>query len=214
MPLHSIINHNSTTQIYVWKIEESFEELFDGVVLNDLNLIRLNNMKAESHQKGFLAVRMLLQYCQYNDFDLFYDPTGKPFLKDGKHISISHSHLFSAIILSDQNVGVDLEIVKDKVLRIAPRFLDMSHLEDLSREEQIKKATVIWGIKETVFKIKNEKGISFPDHIFESPFALEDRKCKATLRFNNQVQSFKIFFELIEDYVLVYAFEKQLGLNS
>jgi 4'-phosphopantetheinyl transferase len=55
---------------------------------------------------------------------------------------------------------------------------------------------------------KNEIGISFPDHIFESPFSLDDKKSKATLRFNNQVESFRIFFETIENYVLVYAFEK------
>jgi 4'-phosphopantetheinyl transferase len=208
MPLHSIINHNSETQIYVWKIEESFEDLFDSVALNDFSLIRLNNMKSESHQKGFLAVRMLLQHCGYVDYDLFYHVSGKPFLKDGKHISISHSNLFSVIVVSNQNVGIDLEIVKDKVLRIASRFMDISHLDDLSREEQLIKATIIWGIKEAIFKLKNEIGISFPDHIFESPFSLDDKKSKATLRFNNQVESFRIFFETIENYVLVYAFEK------
>jgi 4'-phosphopantetheinyl transferase len=207
MPLHSIINHDIDTQIYVWKIEETFEDLFDEVALNDLNLIRLNTMKSEQHQRGFLSVRKLLQEAGYSDFDLKYSPEGKPHLKNGKQISISHSHEFSSLIISKQSVGIDLEICKEKVLKIAPKFMNVGHLENLSETDQIKKATVIWGIKEAIFKIKNEKGISFPDHIFEEKFNLVDKKAKAQLRFNNQIENFKIHFENIEEYVLVYAFE-------
>ena len=207
MPLHSIINHNIDTQIYVWKIEETFEDLFDEVALNDLNLIRLNTMKSEQHQLGFLSVRKLLQEAGYSDFDLHYTQDGKPHLKNGKFISISHSHEFATIIISDQKIGIDLEICKEKVLKIAPKFMNIDHLENLSEPDQIKKATVIWGVKEAIFKIKNEKGISFPDHIFEEEFNLIDKKAKAQLRFNNQIENFNIHFEEIENYILVYAFQ-------
>ncbi len=207
MPLHSIINHNLTTQIYVWKIEETFEDLFDEVALNDVNLIRLNTMKSEQHQRGFLSVRKLLQESGLTDFDLHYTQDGKPYLKNGKFISISHSHEFSAIIISEQAVGIDLEIQKEKALKIASRFMDISHLENLSQTDKIKKATIVWGIKETIFKIKNEKGISFPNHIFESEFSLSDQKATAQLRFDNLIEDFNIHFEEIEDYILVYAFQ-------
>ena len=59
--------------------------------------------------------------------------------------------------------------------------MDISHLENLSESDKIAKATVVWGVKESVFKLKNEKGISFPNHISESPFQLEDKKGKAHL---------------------------------
>ena len=220
MPLHQIITHDLSTKIYIWKIEESFEDLFDEVVLNDINLIRLNTMKSEMHQRGFLSVRKLLQEAGYSDFDLHYDQDGKPHLKhsfeenqDEKFISISHSFQFSTIIISDKPVGIDIELAKEKVLKIASRFMDISHIEGLLEEEQIRKATVVWGIKESVFKIKNEKGISFPDHIFESAFLLSDKKATAQLSFNNLIESFDIFFEEInsndnQNYTLVYAFEK------
>jgi 4'-phosphopantetheinyl transferase len=212
MPLHKIITHNSETKIYIWKIEESFEDLFDEVVLNDINLIRLNTMKSEMHQRGFLSVRKLLQEAGYSDADLHYDQDGKPHLKDNQFISISHSFEFSTIVISDKPVGIDVELAKEKVLKIASRFMDVSHLEGLSEEEQIRKATVVWGIKESVFKIKNEKGISFPDHIFENTFLLSDKKATAQLSFNNLIESFDIFFEEIDSnnsqtYTLVYAFE-------
>jgi len=82
-------------------------------------------------------------------------------------------------------------------------------LDNLSKEEKIKKATVIWGIKESIFKIKNEQGISFQNHIFEEDFLLEDKKSKAILKFNNREEVFNIIFDTIEDYVYVCAFEEK-----
>ena len=81
--------------------------------------------------------------------------------------------------------------------------MDVSHLEHLSESDKIAKATVIWGVKESIFKLKNEKGISFPNHISESPFQLKDKKGKAQLRFNDIIENFKFQFELVDDYVFV-----------
>ncbi|WP_136667368.1 4'-phosphopantetheinyl transferase superfamily protein [Flavobacterium sp. H122] len=218
MPLFKTIFINNDTTVFLWKITEDYNELFRQVLLKDSSLARLEGMKSESHQKAFLSVRMLLQYCGYTDFDLIYDEFGKPHLKDTfqhpdtseqdeKHISISHSFDFAAIALSNQNIGIDIEQVKEKVLRIAPRFMEMWHLENLSEADQMKKATVIWGTKEAIFKVKNEVGISFPDHIFEKPFTLSDKKCKAELHFNSCIENFDIFFEEANNYMLVCAFQ-------
>jgi phosphopantetheinyl transferase len=207
MPLLKIISLNDYTQLLVWKITESFDELFRSVALKDVSLARVESMKAESHQKGFLSVRKLLAEAGYSDYDLYYDEFGKPHLQDGKHISISHSNDFSVIVLSDVNIGADLEILKDKTLILAPRYMDISHLENLSKEDELIKATVVWGIKESVFKIKNEIGISFKDHIFEDDFNLKDKKCTVELRFNDKTERFDIVFDFIENYVFVCAFE-------
>ena len=207
MSLHKIITLKEKTRVLIWKITESFDELFKQVALKEASLSRLESMKSESHQKGFLSVRKLLNELGYSDFDLYYDKFGKPHLNDGKHISISHSRSFSAIAVSDEIIGIDLEQLKEKTLKIAPRFMDISHLENLSQDEQIKKATIVWGIKEAIFKIKNKKGISFPDHIFENNFSLNDMKCTAELRFDNKTEKFAIDFEFIEDYVIVCGIE-------
>ena len=209
MPLFKTRQFNATTQILVWKISESYEELFDAIILNEKNSIRLAGMKSEIHQRAFLSVRKLMQHAGFTDFDLYYDEFGKPHLNDGKHITISHSHEFSVIVISDEVIGADLELLKEKTLKIAPRFMETFHLENLSHEEKMKKATVIWGIKESVFKIKNEPGISFPLHIFEKEFNLEDKKAVAELKFNNKTEYFDVVFDFIEDYVFVCAFEKK-----
>ena len=209
MPLLKIIALNDYTQLLVWKITETFDELFQSVALKPVSLARVENMKAEGHQRGFLSVRRLLMDAGYTDFDLYYDEFGKPHLKDGKHISISHSHDFSVIVVSDVNIGADLEILKEKTLKLAPRFMDVSHLENLNKEDELIKATIIWGIKEAVFKLKNVIGISFKDHIFEDDFNLADKKCGVELRFENTTEFFDIVFDFIENYVFVCAFNSK-----
>lgn len=218
MPLYKVIYLENKTKLYLWKITEDFDTLFSQVQLKPSALERLQSMKSESHQKGFLAVRMLLQHLDYTDFDLYYDTFGKPYIKPqgcsikDVEISISHSNDFSAIVISEQKVGLDIEQLKDKTLKIASRFMDVSHLEGLTDEEKIKKATVIWGIKESIFKIKNEVGISFIYHIFEDNFTFEDKTATATLKFNDNPEvsgeKFKIQFDSVEDYIFVCAFEK------
>ena len=209
MPLYKSISPSSHTKLYFWKTTEDYTALFKAVSLKDSSLARVEAMKSESHQKGFLSVRMLLQHAGYSDYDLDYDQFGKPHLKDQHFISISHSYEFSAIAISDKFIGIDIEKTKDKILKIASRFMDVSHLENLSREDQIQKATVVWGIKESIFKIKNEQGISFPNHIFEDDFSIDDKKARATLKFNDNIEEvYNILFDSIEDYIYVCAFEE------
>lgn len=209
MPLYKTINFSPTTTILVWEITETFDDLFDQVVLNDTNMIRVNNMKSELHQRGFLSVRKLLQEAGYNDFDLHYDESGKPHLKDEKFISITHSFHFSAIIISDQKVGIDIEMQREKIVRIADKFVDYEFhfLKPEEIQEYIRKLTVIWGVKESIFKIRNEKGISFKDHIKVTKFEMSENQGRAWLHFDNLVEDFNIYFEEIENFTLVYAFE-------
>ncbi|TRX38964.1 4'-phosphopantetheinyl transferase family protein [Flavobacterium restrictum] len=210
MPLYKTIHPNSSTQILVWHITESFSDLVQDVILNENSRARLQSMKSQMQQRAFLSVRKVLQQAGYKDFDLYYDAFGKPHLQDGKYISITHSHEFSAVIISDQSAGIDMELQREKISRIANKFCntEWEYLTPQNKGEYIQKLTVIWGVKEAVFKIKNQKGISFKNHIQVHPFELETKTALATLTTANFKQQFAIFFEPIDDFTLVYAFEK------
>ncbi|MFD2892494.1 4'-phosphopantetheinyl transferase family protein [Flavobacterium chuncheonense] len=208
MPLYKKIQVNNSTTVFVWKIEEDFNWLFRHVELRDVSLARLEKMKSESHQRGFLSVRHLLHEAGYTDFDLFYDENGKPNLKDGCHISITHSHNFSAIIVSKENVGIDLELQRDKIVRIADKFIDYE-FEYLDKEaaEYIRKLTVIWAIKEAKYKMCNSKSLSFKDNMKVIAFQLNDSKGTAFIKQNDFEKSFMFSFEEFENFTLVYALE-------
>lgn len=84
MPLYKSLDLNSQTNVKIWKITESKEFFINQLVLKTESLERINGMKSELHQRGFLSVRMLLSEFGYEDEDLVYDASGKPHLKDGK----------------------------------------------------------------------------------------------------------------------------------
>ncbi|SHF73308.1 Phosphopantetheinyl transferase [Flavobacterium fluvii] len=217
MPLYKTINFSPTTRILIWEITESFEELLGKVVLKEKTQLRLNGMKSEMHQRAFLSVRMLIQEIGFTDHDLHYDEFGKPYLSPNKchtepvEVSITHSHHFSAIIISEETVGIDIELQREKIIRIADKFVNEKELNRLQRfdaEDYIKKLTVKWGAKEAIFKIRNEKGISFKDHIQVNPFEIGDKETIAFLEMENIQQQFCIYFEEFQGFTLVYAFEK------
>jgi phosphopantetheinyl transferase len=215
MPLHRTINFSqsvgTTTEILLWKITEPLSELSAEVTLNPISQLRFNGMKSELHQRAFLSVRKLLQLKGYTDFDLEYDQFGKPHLKDGKHISISHSHEYATIIISDEITGIDIELQREIIIKIAPKFAE-KELEFLDKDNQeyIRKLTVIWGVKESIFKIINEVGISFKDHIHVHPFEMVDLSGTANLYFQNRASQFKYHFIEIDNFTLVYAFQNKL----
>jgi phosphopantetheinyl transferase len=215
MPLHRTINFSqsvgTTTEILLWKITEPLSELSAEVTLNPISQLRFNRMQSELHQRAFLSVRKLLQLKGYTDFDLEYDQFGKPHLKDGKHISISHSHEYATIIISDEITGIDIELQREIIIKIAPKFAE-KELEFLDKDNQeyIRKLTVIWGVKESIFKIINEVGISFKDHIHVHPFEMVDLSGTANLYFQNRASQFKYHFIEIDNFTLVYAFQNKL----
>ncbi|MFH7003894.1 4'-phosphopantetheinyl transferase family protein [Flavobacterium bizetiae] len=216
MPLFETIQFNETTKILVWHITESFEELSGKVVLKEKTQQRLNGMKSQMHQRAFLSVRMLIQEMGFTDHEMHYDEFGKPYFNCHNHISITHSHDFAAIIISDETVGIDMELQREKILRIADKFVDTetSYLNTQNTPDYIKELTVIWGAKEAIFKIRNEKGISFKDHIRVNAFSLDQNLTEASLHFNDLVVDFDVHYKEIksstsgQDFTLVYAFEK------
>jgi len=216
MPLFKTIHCSDTTKILIWEITESLEELLSKVVLKEKTQRRLDGMKSQMHQRAFLSVRMLIQEMGFTDKDLHYDEFGKPYFDCHNYISITHSYHFAAIIISHETVGIDMELQREKIVRIADKFTDYecSYLQPDLTEEYVKKLTVIWGAKEAIFKIRNEKGISFKDHIRVGDFSLESKKTNASLHFDDLIKDFDVHYENIHsenfegNFTLVYAFEK------
>jgi phosphopantetheinyl transferase len=174
MPLYKSIDLNSQTIVKVWEISETLESLLSSTDLNADSLKRIKGMNSELHRRAFLSVRMLLGEFGYSDSDLFYDSFGKPYLKDGKHISISHSYNFSTIVISSIEVGIDIEKQRSKIIKIGPKFIGYETFYlNKNDPSQIKKLTWVWCTKEALYKLYGTPGINFKKHFMVLPFSAE-----------------------------------------
>src|SRR5690625_400914 len=206
MPLYKTITVNPTTTVYIWQITESFEELSKGIKLTAHCATRVSNMKSDLHRRGFMSVRHLLARAGYSDFDLYYDENGKPHLHNGKHISITHSFHFAAIIVSDQEVGIDIEKQRNKILRIAHKFTPIEEYRTLANEDAlIRKLTIVWCAKEFLFKSFAVKGVSFLQNIDVADFNMDENTTTATVVYGDREKTYSITFFEFEGFTCAYA---------
>lgn len=206
MPLYKTLNPNPNTTIKIWKITESYDYLKQDVILRPVCETRVLGMKSELHQRGFLSVRHLLAEFGYTDEDLYYDDNGKPHLTDGKHISITHSFTFSAVAVSDEVIGIDIEKQRGKIGVIAQKFMDYEFLYLKEEDpEYINKLTVIWCIKESLYKLFATPGLSFLQHTLVIPFTMEEAGTKAWIDYQGSKSSYQSGFLEFEGFTFAYA---------
>lgn len=206
MPLYKSITVNPNTQVKIWKIEESYNDLLQPLDLKPKSLERVLGMKSELHQRGFLSVRHLLRAFGYTDQDLYYNENGKPFLKDGKCVSITHSFQFSAVIISNAEVGIDIEKQRDKIAIIAKKFVDYEfNYLDKKAEDYVKKLTIIWCIKESLYKLFATAGMLFREHFLVIPFEINHQQTVAWIDYNNKKYRHNTAFLEFEGFTCAYT---------
>ncbi len=206
MPLYKTITVNESTTIFIWKIEESYEVLSQGIKLTPYCQKRVDTMKSDIHKRGFMSVRHLLALCRYTDFDLYYDDFGKPHLIDGKHISITHSFEYASVIVSDVPVGIDIEKQRKKIERIAHKFVaSEKNFIPVQKENKIRVLTVIWGAKESLYKLYATAGLSFEKNIHIMPFDIKKPFIYGSIDYKNKISHYEITFTEFDGFTCVYA---------
>lgn len=206
MPLYKTITVNPTTKVFIWKIEESFEALADGTSLTDNCANRVAGMKSELHKCGFMSIRHLLAEAGYTDHNLYYDENGKPHLDDDKYISITHSFNFSGIIISDKKVGIDIEKQRNKIIRIGHKFTPIDEYRTIANDDAlVRKLTIVWCAKESLYKSFSEKSVSFLQNIDVDDFDLDTQRTTAKVVYGDKQEIYDIDFFEFEGFTCAYA---------
>ncbi len=154
--------------------------------------------------KEYLAKHLLGNNCT-----IAYDDKGKPYLADDtRHISISHSHDQLAIIVNEnESTGIDIELIRDKVLKIKHKFLTNEELLDANDDPE--KLLIYWAAKETLYKIYGLKEVDFIKHLFVKPFTKHNLgTIIGEITLPNYTESFHLQYQILDDYVLVFALNK------
>lgn len=122
--------------------------------------------KAEKRRFEFLATRLLLRAVLGSAVEIAYHPTGRPYLSGNSelNVSVSHTDGFVAIALSAQRVGLDIEPMSSRQLRLRERFMALAEWEQavqFASPEAV--AAIGWSAKEALYKLIDVPGTDLLD---------------------------------------------------
>lgn len=201
MPLIQIQHINEDTVLGLWKMEENAEQLARQYPVLQHEYEKACKLFAYVGKRmERMSVRALLVEMNKGELpEVSYNHVGKPFLADGRHISISHTKGFVAVIISAQHhVGVDVEYYSDRVSRVAERFVR----ED-EWTEDVDSQLIIWSAKETAYKLFSEDSLRF-DEMRIAPFLVQTHGCVEMINLKRD-KTICVDYMINKDYVLTYS---------
>lgn len=202
----------SQTKFAIWKIEESEEYLINKLQLNEAEQRKLQSLGKGKRTLHWLATRVLLRYL-LNTTEYIACPSdenGKPYLPDYPYkISLTHSFDYAGVMLSTKGeCGMDLEIVKDKVIRIKEKFLKAEELEFIVADHEKEQLYACWCAKEAVYKLQGKKGVSFLENMTIRPFNFKAQGVMILdLNKENTTETYHVYYEKFQEYMLGYVVE-------
>ena len=185
------------THIYVWKMTSSYEDQIKNPLLKSAELISAKELKNEKRKKEFLSSRIALKNIFNKDLELKHYKSGKPFIKETKHLSISHSSNFLALAFGEENIGIDIEKPQNRMVKLMPKILSEIELMEFKKEPSMDLACKLWGAKEAILKYVGDKNLNYKEDIKVENIQLG---VATYLKMN-----FKVEFEKIENMILTYV---------
>lgn len=200
---------DTETKFAIWKIEETEQELSARLQLNNDECEKLARLSKGKRTLHWLATRVLLRYLLRTDnyISCPSDQNGKPYLPDYPYeISLTHSYDYAGVLMSSAGpCGLDLEIVKDKVLRIKEKFLSEEELSFIQLDN-IEQLYACWCAKEAVYKLQGNKGVSFLGNMRILPFTYAPQGVMTLeLEKEDTITSFQVYYEKFQEYMLGYV---------
>lgn len=150
------------------------------------------------------GTRHLLKNLLKNEgFTLSYTAENKPFLEGrSEHISISHSHDKLVVILNTkENTGIDIELIRDKVVNIQHKFLSAQELVFANNDPE--KLITLWAAKEAMYKVYGLKEVEFIKHLMVEPYTGTEMEGRIELEAFRK--KYKLIGEEIDGYKMVYV---------
>lgn len=211
MPLRLKISEEFNTTILVWQLKEDDSHYVSALELSDDDTSVLESFSLK-RRKEWLSTRYLLKLV-LKDFELSRfkkDVYGKPYIENSQlFISISHSHDYASIIVSNKVVGIDIQKIHPNIERISHKFISEKELTYTDNDDKITHMHINWGAKESMYKGYGKKELGFIRHMSIDPYILSPNTTSfsGTVSKNEIVEHYNLFARNIDDNVLVYAIQ-------
>ena len=210
MPLKQIEQLNDHQFLGIWEVEESPEELLNMIDLScEQDPVKITH---EIKRKEWYATRILMRKVVESSGDTYIgitkDEYGKPWLnKSEAYISVTHCFPLVVVLYDQQNeVGVDIEMSRQQIDRIAHKFLSE---EEASFSTTTEHHMVMWAAKESLYKLHGRKSLTFKEQLLIDSFPLQSEGVIHGRIIDNTIEEHKLYYRFIEEnkYVLVHSIQ-------
>ncbi len=208
MPLFFQHTINEYSKLAVWKITESEDFFFrETGVTPQIN----NDHKRLQHFAGRYLLKLIEPSFPINKIEILQSK--KPHLPEKEfHFSISHCRDFVAVFISLQTVGIDIELIDEKVTRIKNKFLsgdEMQLIDGLNDANHLKTLTLFWSCKEAMFKWYGKGRVDFKKNLLIKNFHLQNEKGHVQAIFKKENEtSLKIRFCFLNDLCVSWVLQE------
>jgi phosphopantetheinyl transferase len=138
-----------------------------------------------------------------------YEESGKPYF-DHRTEALSFSHsgdVFACQISNKIACGIDVQHYREKITRVAEKYLNEKELEFVSsipEIDQIKILTAMWSCKEALYKMYGKGFIDYINRFTIQPFKPISGIVVATADFGNGWQDYHFHIEFTDTFVLAF----------
>ena len=204
------IKDNKDVILGLWKITEDVEFFLSELDLSKNEIKILNSFANESRKKHWLAYRILVDRMINNNRhnEIKYDENRKPHLKNTDfHISVTHTGNYAAaIIRKGSSVGIDIEKITPRILKVKHKFLNENELKFSEKENILEHLYIYWCSKEAMYKFYGKRNLDFRENIFVEEFTVSEKgKAKGIIKTDKTKKQVNLFFEFFDGHLLVYA---------
>ncbi len=199
---------DSSSALAIKIIESQEEEALDFLSFREK--LSYANISHPEKRKEWATARMAMRdalqelHVPYPGF--FKDEHGKSQVMNGNgFVSLSHTEgLAGAIFHRDTPVGIDMDFIREKILKIGFRFLDQSELDFLEKDPL--HYTMAWSAKESIFKCQGTRGVSFRENILLEPFSSDAIIIRGKVRGTDFADHhYQVQVRVISNVVLTYT---------
>ena len=200
------------TLLGVWQITETEETLLPALALTPEDRARLGDIRNEVRRLQWLACRVALrQLVPDPKARVEYSEAGQPLLVPATSgISFSHTGDLAAVLVSEgRRPGIDIELLRDRIHRVAERFMSEEESARTSPPCLLEKRYIHWAAKEAVYKLYGG-GLDIQNEIILNPF---DYLCtgigtvRATVRTESAVREHPLHYLVTGGWVLAYGLD-------
>jgi phosphopantetheinyl transferase len=176
-----------------FKVEEHLHNLLESEHL------RLNELSHPNRKKEYVATRVL-RTMHFGNEPILYKKTGAPYIQEEGFISISHAfQVVGMAYCKDFQVGLDLEPIRDKVMRVKHKFLSEKE-KMITDTSSVLEMIKVWSGKEALYKLAGRKKIIFAEHLSLLP--IDDLLWQGRIQFPNSKKEVVLHIDTKKDFVI------------